>query len=283
MPTTASWSNLRTAGDTRRVNGGIPALVAEIKSRPRESALLCDLDGTLAPIVDRPSEVAVPESATEALGALAGEVGLVAVITGRPAALARDLVGAEDLIYVGNHGLETLEPGQPKAEPHPALRGSESAAADLVAAHAQRLARSGVSIEDKGPIVALHWRTAPDRASAEREANAVAEQARGAGLEPRAGRLVMEVRPTAEIDKGTAVSGLLERHAEVRVAVFGGDDLTDLDAFAALEQRREGGDLDAAWRVAVLSAESPEGLEQAADLSVDGTEGFMGLLDALDG
>lgn len=265
------------------MNGGIPALVAEIKSRPRESALLCDLDGTLAPIVDRPSEVAVPESATEALGALAGELGLVAVITGRPAALARDLVGAEDLIYVGNHGLETLEPGQPKAEPHPALRGSESAAADLVAAHAQRLARSGVSIEDKGPIVALHWRTAPDRASAEREANAVAEQARGAGLEPRAGRLVMEVRPTAEIDKGTAVSGLLERHAEVRVAVFGGDDLTDLDAFAALEQRREGGDLDAAWRVAVLSAESPEGLEQAADLSVDGTEGFMGLLDALDG
>lgn len=263
------------------MNGGIPALVAEIKSRPRESALLCDLDGTLAPIVDRPSEVAVPEATTEALGALAGELGLVAVITGRPAALARELVGAEDLIYVGNHGLEALEPGQPEADPHPELRGSERAAADLVAAHAQRLARSGVSIEDKGPIVALHWRTAPDQTSAEREANAVAEQARGAGLEPRAGRLVMEVRPAVGIDKGTAVSELLERHAKVRVAVFGGDDLTDLDAFAALERRRESGDLDAAWRVAVLSAESPEGLEQAADLSVDGTEGFMGLLDAL--
>ena len=283
MPTTASWSNLRTAGDTRPVNGGIPALVAEIKSRPRESALLCDLDGTLAPIVDRPSEVAVPRAAAEVLGSLAGELALVAVITGRPAALARDLVGDEDLIYVGNHGLETLEPGRPEAEPHPDLRGNERAAADLVAVHAPRLARSGVSIEDKGPIVALHWRTAPDQTSAELEANAVAEAARAAGLEPRAGRLVMEVRPAVGVDKGTAVRELLERHAEVRVAAFGGDDLTDLDAFATLERRREEGDLDAAWRVAVLSAESPDGLEQAADVSVDGTEGFMGLLDALGG
>lgn len=263
------------------MNGGIPALAAEIKARPRESALLCDLDGTLAPIVDRPTEVEVPGEATEALEALSGDLGLVAVVTGRPATLARDLVGAEDLVYVGNHGLEILEPGRQEADPHPESRGSERAAAELVAGHAPRLARSGVSIEDKGPIVALHWRTAPDRASAEREANVVAEAARAAGLESRPGRLVMEVRPAVGVDKGTATAELLERHAEIRIAVFGGDDLTDLDAFAALERRREAGGLDAAWRVAVLSDESPDGLEQAADLSVDGTEGFMGLLDAL--
>jgi trehalose 6-phosphate phosphatase len=86
--------------------------------------------------------------------------------------------------------------------------------------------------------------------------------------------MVLEVSPTVEADKGTAVRALLARSG-VRRALYAGDDRTDLDAFSGL------GGLELGVRVAVDSPEAPPELREAADLVVDGPRGMLDLLHAL--
>ena len=99
------------------------------------------------------------------------------------------------------------------------------------------LRRLRVRIEDKGPIVALHWRGAPDEEAALARVKEVAGEAEAAGLATHWGRKVLELRPPVPFDKGLAVRDLVDR-STVRTALFGGDDATDLDAFDALDGAR---------------------------------------------
>ena len=83
---------------------------------------------------------------------------------------------------------------------------------------------------------------------------------------------MLEIRPPVPVDKGQAVRELVAR-GRVRTALFGGDDATDLDAFAALDALVDEGGLDAAVRVGVRSDEGPAAIVERADLVVDGTDG----------
>ena len=89
-----------------------------------------------------------------------------------------------------------------------------------------------VRIEDKGPIAAFHWRDVPDEDAARTHLEGLAHEAEMAGLFIHWGRKVLEVRPPVAIGKDQAVRALLAQ-ADVRAALFGGDDVTDLDAFEA--------------------------------------------------
>ncbi len=123
--------------------------------------LLTDVDGTLAPIVDRPEDARVPAQATALLGRLAERYALVACVTGRRALDARRMVGAE-LVYVGNQGFELLMPGDDEPALDPAARPRGHRAAEFVAGlDRDRLAALGLRSEDKGPIQVLHWRGRP--------------------------------------------------------------------------------------------------------------------------
>ena len=66
---------------TREGQAGLDALLAD----PRHALIAADFDGTLAPIVPRPGDARAHPGARPALAALAGSVGTLAVITGRPA------------------------------------------------------------------------------------------------------------------------------------------------------------------------------------------------------
>src|SRR5207248_8338532 len=105
------------------------------------------------------------------------------------------------------------------------------------------LRRRRVRLEDKGPIVAFHWRGAPDEEAARAAIDAVAARAEAAGLRTHWGRKVLEVRPPVRIDKGAGISSFLEQ-SEVDVAMYVGDDATDLDAFRALAQLAEEGKIE---------------------------------------
>ncbi len=256
--------------------------LAPLIADPGAAAVLCDLDGTLAPIVARPELAAVPERARAALERIAGRYGLCAIVTGRRPEDAREIVGLDGIAYAGNHGFELLEPGAERSLPSPELEGMEDAAAGVIVDLADReaLARAGVRIEDKGLIVALHWRGAEDEEAAERAALALAEQARGRGLRLHGGRKVLEIRPPAAIDKGVAITGLVRR-AGVRRALYAGDDRTDLDGFRALAELRDGGELDAIVRVGVGSPEGPAEVTAEADVVASCTAGLADLLVAL--
>jgi trehalose 6-phosphate phosphatase len=86
--------------------------------------------------------------------------------------------------------------------------------------------------------------------------------------------MVLEVLPPIDASKGTAVQALLEESGLTR-ALYAGDDTTDLDGFAALEG------LEAAVRIAIVSAEGPAELGERADLVLGSTEAFAELLAQL--
>jgi trehalose 6-phosphate phosphatase len=235
--------------------------IARLAENPDLAAVILDVDGTLAPIVARPEDAAVPPETRAELERLAGRYRLLAFVSGRMGEDARRMVGVDSATYVGVHGLE-LEPKAAR------WRGplAELAAADW----------PWGQIEDKGLTVSFHYRNAEDQDAAAARAEELASRAREAGLVPHFGRKVLEIRPPVDADKGTAVRHLV-REAGVRRALFAGDDTTDLDAFRGL---REAG-MEVAVCVAVASAEGPPQLVEQADLVVEGTAGVLELLRQL--
>src|SRR5688500_15542071 len=150
------------------------------------AGLLTDLDGTLAPIVsDPPSARALPGS-TEALAQLAAAGVLVGVISGRAAPDARRILGRDDILVIGNHGLEWLEPG---ADP---AAVEADAAVDRALSAVPR--EPGASVEHKGLSATIHFRSAPDPAAAADRTRRALEDAAVPGVKLRPGRLSLELR-----------------------------------------------------------------------------------------
>ena len=263
--------------DTSRLE----SLIAPLREDPDHSAVLTDVDGTIAPIVADPSEARVPEETRRVLRELAKRYALVGCMSGRRALDARRVVGLDELAYSGNHGFELLLPGDDEVRPDPSLDGHEEDASRFVnALDRSDLERAGLRIEDKGAIVALHFRGAPNEAEAESLVQEIASEAEWEGLVPHRGRKVLEIRPNVAINKGIAVAALIPARP-ISHAFYGGDDRTDLDAFAALRTLNADGELDTAACIAVASEESPPEVSEAADLTVPGLEGYGGVLEAL--
>jgi trehalose 6-phosphate phosphatase len=259
----------------------LAAVLRPLTDAPDRAAVLCDVDGTIAPIVERVGDAQVPDRAARLLGALATRYGCVACISGRAAADARRLVGVGRIAYAGAHGAEILAPGERTATVIPAFATWAAPVHRFVAERDDaELRRLRVRIEDKGPIMAFHWRGAPDEDEARTRLEAIAAEAEAGGLATHWGRKVMEVRPPVPISKGRAVDELV-RMSGARTALFAGDDATDLDAFDALDALTEAGGLDAAVRVGVASDEGPAAIVDRADVVVDGTAGFLDVLAAL--
>jgi trehalose 6-phosphate phosphatase len=233
--------------------------LAPLRDAPDQTALLFDVDGTLAPIAPAPDLARVPNETREELARLVGSYLLVACISGRPGAEAAAMVGVEGIRYVGNHGLELDE-----------------RAAELAGRIASFRDSVGLPVEDKGLSLSYHYRGAEHEVKARAELESVADLARAQGLDPRWGRKVLEIRPPGAADKGTAVVALLA-DARARLGLYSGDDTTDLDAFEGLA--RAG--LEHFVRVAVASDEGPTELTAAADVVVAGPEGLAALLVTL--
>jgi trehalose 6-phosphate phosphatase len=232
-------------------------LLAQLAARPERAAILLDVDGTLAPIVERPEDARVPPEAQAELERLAARYALVACVSGRASADAAATVGVEGLVYVGTHGLEL----EPEAERWAAALHEFAAGVPW-------------PMEDKGLSVSFHYRGALDEDAARTELEGVATEARAVGLRARFGRKVLELLPPIDANKGTAIRRLLGER-ELSRALYAGDDTTDLDAFGALD------DLKIAVRVAVASAEGPTELRAAADLVVASPAALLDLLRTL--
>jgi trehalose 6-phosphate phosphatase len=139
------------------------------------------------------------------------------------------------------------------------------------------LRRLRVRLEEKGAIVAFHWRGAPDEEAARSAIDSIATRAESSGLRTHWGRKVLEVRPPVRIDKGAGIETFLDG-IDVDVALYVGDDATDLDAFRTLARLASEGRLQKAIRVGVRSDEGPSEIIEEADIVVDGTDGVRQLL-----
>jgi trehalose 6-phosphate phosphatase len=266
------------AGDSQTTTAAWRALLEPLRAEPGRTAILTDFDGTLAPIVANADDAALSDEAREVLVRLVDRYALVGAVSGRRAGDVRARIGLDGLAYAGNHGLELMLPGESEPSPDPSLDGREGDAAAFVATvERERFDGDGLRLEDKGPIQAIHWRGADDEARAEASAREIAVEAGRAGLDPHFGRKVLELRPAGGGGKDGAVASLLAGDGLDRV-VFAGDDRTDVDAFLRLGELREAGELVAAVRVGVLSAEGPPEIAEESDLTVEGPAGWLEIL-----
>ena len=235
-------------------------LLAPLVEAPERSAILLDVDGTLAPIVARPELAEVPVETRAELRRLVDRYALVACISGRTGRDAERLVGVDGIVYVGVHGLELEPEAERWREPLREFASSVEWPFD--------------ELEDKGLTIALHYREAADEEEARHRLEAIAARARREGLAARFGRKVLELRPPVAADKGSAVRKLLGER-DLERALYAGDDTTDLDAFRGLDGLRH------AVKVALVSAEAPPALREAADLTVASPEEFLDLLRSI--
>jgi trehalose 6-phosphate phosphatase len=233
-------------------------LIDRLAEDPAQVGLFFDVDGVLAPIVARPQDARVPAETVAELRRLNERYPLVACISGRAGDEARRIVGVPELVYVGNHGLEL-----------------DDEAAEWGGRLQEFLAEADwPATENKGLTASLHYRGAEDEEAARSTLENVKLRAEEQGFVARFGRKVLEVLPPLDVHKGTAVRQLLGE-GNLRRALYAGDDTTDLDGFRALD------DLDLSVRIAVVSAEGPAELREAADLTLGGPEEVLDLLRRL--
>ncbi len=250
---------------------------------PDRAAIFCDVDGTIAPIVEQAELAGVSERTSRLLGALGRRYAVVACVSGRGARDVRRLVGVDSIDYAGSHGAEVLVAGAREPKWMPGLEQDADRVRRFVGElDGSDLSELRVRLEDKGPIFAFHWRGAPDEIAAQERVEQLAGAAEAEGLWTHWGRKVLEVRPPVAIDKGRAVRTLLEGR-DVSAALFAGDDSTDLDGFEALAGLAAEGTLEAAVRVGVASDEGPPEIVAQADLAVEGVSGFIDVLAVLAG
>jgi trehalose 6-phosphate phosphatase len=238
-------------------------VVEAIATRAERAGVMLDVDGTLAPIVPRPELAEVLPEVPSILERLAGRLGAVAVISGRPSEQVRELVDVAGVEIVGTHGLErvgALDPG--------VLSAIEGVAASV-----------GAWVEPKGPAAAVHFRALPDPDGAiTAAAGPLTAIAAAHGLELVPGKAILELMPIGAPRKGDAVAFLVEEN-RLEAVLFAGDDVGDLDAFASLRRLRSTG----LWTCAVAAAgaEVAPAVLEAADLAVDGPPGVVSLLGAI--
>ncbi|WBB64038.1 trehalose-phosphatase [Streptomyces sp. WMMC500] len=267
---------------TEAGRAGLAALLAD----PEQALVAFDFDGTLAPIVPDPDAARAHPGAVPALARLAPRVGTVAVITGRPAAVAvryggfAGVAGLAHLRVLGHYGDEQWDAATGTLRtpaPHP---GVAAVQAELPGVLETADAWRGTWIEDKGRAVAVHTRRAADPAkAADALRKPLDDLAAAHGLVVEPGRFVLELRPPG-MDKGRALT-TLTRETGARTVLYAGDDLGDLAAYDAVEALRPEGVTGLLVCSAAMSGEGADALADRADLTVDGPQGVVDLLTAL--
>ncbi|HEX8770076.1 MAG TPA: trehalose-phosphatase, partial [Acidimicrobiales bacterium] len=206
----------------------------------RRPAVFLDYDGTLTPIVDRPEDALISESMREAVRGLARRCP-VCVVSGRDRQVVQELMGVDDLIVAGSHGFDIWSPAGGEIQ-----REEGAGFADLLEEVNKRLHREmdsieGALIEPKKTSVAAHYRlvSEQERPKIKGIVDAVLEEHPGE-LKVTPGKMVYEIQPNVEWDKGKAVLYLLEALGLDRgdvMPMYLGDDITDEHAFEALAGR----------------------------------------------
>jgi trehalose 6-phosphate phosphatase len=150
----------------------------------------------------------------------------------------RDLVRLDPVFYAGSHGFDIAGPEgwreKQGTEFLPELDRAESELRDRLSGI------EGHAIERKMFAIAIHYRRA--KAADTRRIEEVVDQvlANHPRLRKGHGKKVFQVQPKVDWDKGHAVRWLLERLELDRpefLPLYVGDDVTDEDAFRALQDR----------------------------------------------
>ena len=242
-------------------------------------AVFTDYDGVLTPIVDRPEDALISASMREVLRELASRCP-VCVVSGRDRAVVQQLMGVDDLVVAGSHGFDIWSPEAGTLE-HEAGSAQEGLIENVTAELDQAVGGvPGVAIEPKKISVAAHYRLVADEGDRTKVREAVQQllAERPDELKMTPGKMVYELQPKLDWDKGRAVLYLIDAlrlDGDDVIPLYLGDDITDEHAFEALKGRGIG--------IYVGSQTDPErdGRSTAADFVLDSVAEVERFLDGL--
>ena len=208
-------------------------------SSGKTMAVFLDYDGTLTPIVDRPELATLREETRETLRQLARHC-TVGIISGRDRSNIHQLVNIDSLFYAGSHGFDICGPKNWNIQHEigmqflPALDQAETFL------HGRLHMVNGTLIERKKFSLAVHYRLVASK-DAETVRDAVDDAlSRHPTLRVREGKMVYDLQPRIEWDKGKALLWLMDSlnlSLDQVLPLYIGDDVTDEDAFLVLRDR----------------------------------------------
>ncbi len=217
-----------------------------------------DFDGTLAPLVDRPEDARSTDRALAAIERLAAaEDTRVAILSGRALeSLGEVATMPEGTLLSGSHGVELqLDPAGVTID----LRDSETAKLERLASIVEGIASTadGAWVERKPAGLALHTRRlSANSGMALQHAARDRVEAELIGITVRTGKSVLEFAVRSS-DKGESLNRL-RQHVGASAAIYVGDDVTDEDAFAALDGDDVGVKVGQGKSIATYRVRSPE-------------------------
>lgn len=239
--------------------------------------LITDMDGTLSPIVPVPDDAAPTTRNRQLLKALSASLALVAVVSGRAVDDLYKRVNLPELVYAGNHGLERWRDGEVVPTPQAAdYRPNLEAVIEML----EPQLPDGMWIEDKRATLSLHYRdTANPTQTADAYATKLQTIAESHDLRVFEGRMIFELRPPLDIDKGTVFKQLIAEY-DLQAALYLGDDTTDADALKMAQQLRQDNTCYA-LALGIESDETPQDVLTFADALIAGVSDVESFLDWL--
>ncbi|MBN1332476.1 MAG: trehalose-phosphatase [Synergistales bacterium] len=222
--------------------GDLPSALDEVESikteaKDRQLVISLDYDGTLTPIVDRPEMAVLSDNMKKCLQKVSAKFPVI-IISGRDLDDIRDLIRLEGLIYAGSHGFDISSPRemdlafQMGEEFLPLLDRIET----LLKKEISKI--EGTIVERKKFSIAVHYRLVSEGQAWKVEKivdDILAETPR---LRKGFGKMVFELKPDIDWDKGKALLWLLEglqMDMDKTLPIYIGDDITDEDAFLVLQ------------------------------------------------
>ncbi len=241
----------------------------------RRPALFLDFDGTLTPIVPRPDMARLSWAARTVLAALA-ERCLVAIISGRDRLEVENLVGLPHLIYAGSHGFDVILPDGRVPE-HSCLLNDQASLDRACSTLRQRLASiPGSLIERKRFTIAVHSRNvSPEHVETVKSIVRQVFEEEHPAVKLMRGKMVEELQPNMDWDKGKAVLWILETlnfNSREVIPIFFGDDVTDEHAFSRLRNHGIG---------VVVAGKTDQERLTCADFRVENSDEVMTVLRCL--
>lgn len=243
FPETDMMTQTHNTAVQKREASQLPSILDHLQElrtqlKDKKTAVFLDYDGCLTPIVKDPARALLSEDMRQVLRSLANEC-LVAVVSGRDRADVAGLVQLDNLYFAGSHGFDITGPGGVKAEPADAketLPELDQAEKELQS-RLQHVA--GAMVERKRYAIAVHYRNVADKQVQEVITTVDKVLARHQALKKGLGKKIVELKPNLDWHKGKAVLWLLDKlglQEQEVLPLYIGDDITDEDAFAALQE-----------------------------------------------
>ncbi|XP_022734179.1 probable trehalose-phosphate phosphatase D [Durio zibethinus] len=219
-------------------------------AKGKKVAVFLDYDGTLSPIVEDPDQAFMSAEMRAAVDEVA-KYFPTSIISGRSRDKVEEFVQLDNVYYAGSHGLDIMVPSkavkscdkkgnegafQPAKSFLPAIQKISIKLKDKIGAI------QGARIEDNRFCISVHYRQVPpeDHETLKEEVKSLVENRPEFRLTE--GKMVLEVRPSIEWNKGKALNYLLDNlgfsNAEEVLPLYIGDDRTDEDAFQVIAAGR---------------------------------------------